>query len=187
MKLSGIIFLFLAILSINGLAQQTVAQRQPASEKAIPKAVVSVFAEQYPKARVMGWYATHITYWMNDYSSNWYTGWYGQRNVVVYSFEKPTYFEVEFTLLPGEVSRAIYNSYGYWYETRTQIKGLTLDIMNALKVSKYHDWKLSPVMEKLESPMWPVEIYRFNMTKGLKSKILRMDGKGNLVQVKEVR
>ena len=41
-------------------------------------------------------------------------------------------------------------------------------------------------MEKLESPAWPVEIYRFQMSKGMKSQIIRMDADGNLIQVKEL-
>ena len=167
-------------------SQNVVAQRQLASEKSIPKIVLSTFKEQYPSVLLRGWYVTHLTYWQNDYSSDWYYGWYGQRTVVVYTYQKPNYYEVEFVNNPGELSRAIYNIYGYWYETRTQIKGLTMSIHNALKDSKYNGWKISKTMEKLESPMWPIEIYRFQVSKGLKSQILRMDAEGNIIQVKDL-
>jgi len=173
-------------LSINGYSQNVVAQRKPASEKAIPKIVLNIFKEQYPDVLVKEWYITHLTYWQNDYSSDWYYGWYGQRIVVVYTYEKPNYFEVEFIKNPGELSRAIYNIYGYWYETRTQINGLTMGIHDALKASKYSDWKISTTKEKLESPMWPVEIYRFQVSKGLKSSIIRMDAQGNFIQLKNI-
>ena len=154
--------------------------------KLIPKTVLDAFNQRYPDVLLRAWYVTHLTYWQNDYSSNWYTGWYHQRTVVVYHFQKPNYFEVEFVGDPGETSRAIYNIYGQWYETRTQIKSLTKDIYNVLKGSKYSDWQLSSTMEKIESSMWPVEIYRFHLSKGIKSHIVRMDAEGNLIQVKEL-
>ncbi|WP_256367551.1 MULTISPECIES: hypothetical protein [unclassified Lentimicrobium] len=40
--------------------------------------------------------------------------------------------------------------------------------------------------EKLESPAWPAEIYRFQVSKGLKSKIIRMDAEGHFIQVREL-
>ena len=181
-----LLFLFLVVSSLAGYSQNVVAQRQPASEKVIPPIVLYTFKQQYPDAFLQGWYVTHLTYWQNDYSSDWYNGWYGQRTVVIYTYQKPNYFEVEFINNPGELSRAIYNIYGYWYETRTQIKGLPLNIHNALKESKYNGWKISLVKEKLESPAWPVEIYRFQVSKGLKSQIIRMDGEGNFIQIKEL-
>jgi len=182
------ILLILCFFNIGNInAQNMVAQRQAANEKSIPKFVVQTFKEQYPDAFLKGWYVTHLTYWQNDYSSDWYYGWYPQRTVVVYTYEKPNYFEVEFIANPGELSRAIYNVYGYWYETRTQINGLTMDILEALKASKYNGWKIAATKEKLSSPDWPVEIYRFQVSKGLKSKIIRMDAKGNIIQVKELK
>ncbi len=179
-----VLFTFLSIA--NTYAQNVVAQRQPAGEKSIPKLVTSTFKQQYPNVLVRGWYVTHLIYWQNDYSSDWYTGWYGQRTVVIYTYEKPNYYEVEFINTPGELSRAIYNIYGYWYETRTQIHGLTMAIHESLKASKYNGWKISSTKEKLHSPAWPVEIYRFQVSKGLKAKIIRMDAEGNLIQVKEI-
>lgn len=186
LKLVAVLYVFFVLGVGDVFSQNVVAQRQPASEKSIPKMVTSTFKEQYPDVLLIGWYVTHLTYWQNDYSSDWYSGWYGQRTVVIYTYEKPNYYEVEFINNPGELSRAIYNVYGYWYETRTQIKGLTMPIIEALKTSKYNGWKISAIKEKLESPMWPVDIYRFQVSKGLKSEIIRMDAGGNIIQIKDI-
>ncbi len=172
--------------TFTGYAQNAVAQRQAASEKSIPKLVLNTFKEQYPSVLLHSWYVTHLTYWQNDYSSDWYYGWYGKRTVIIYTYEKPNYFEVEFSANPGELSRAIYNRSGYWYETRTKIKGLPMAILDTLKLSKYAGWKISNTKEMLLSPAWPVEIYRFQVYKGLQAKILRMDAEGNIIQVKEL-
>jgi hypothetical protein len=181
------LLIFLLIGStITVYAQNVVAQRQAASEKSIPMIVLSTFNEQYPDVFLKGWYVTHLTYWQNDYSSDWYYGWYAQRTVVIYTYEKPNYFEVEFMDNVGELSRAIYNKYGYWYETRTQIKGLTMGIHDALKASKYNGWKISQTKEKFASPMWTDEIYRFQVSKGLKAQIIRMDADGNIIQIKDL-
>lgn len=179
-----LVFIFSATLSVN--SQSVIAQRQAAGVKSIPKVVLSTFQEKYPDVLVRNWYVTHLTYWQNDYSSDWYNAWYGQRTVVIYTYEKPNFYEVEFIDNPGETSRAIYNIYGYWYETRTLIKGLSKGILEALKNSKYSAWKISPIMEKLESPAWPDPIYRFHVSKGLKSHIIRMDAEGNLIQNKNL-
>lgn len=179
-------FIFSTCLIFTGHSQTMVAQRKAAAEKSIPNVVLNTYKEQYPGALLKGWYVTHLIYWQNDYSSDWYSGWYGERSVVIYTYQKPNYFEVEFIYNPGELSRAIYNIYGYWYETRTQIKGLTRGIYDSLKVSQYNGWKISATMEKLESPMWPVEIYRFQVSKGIRAQILRMDANGNLIQAKEL-
>ncbi|BAX81755.1 hypothetical protein [Labilibaculum antarcticum] len=185
----AITFLLILLIgsSINGYSQNVVAQRLAVSERSIPKIVSNTFKKQYPDILLKGWYVTHLTYWQNDYSSDWYNGWYGQRTVVVYTYQKPNYFEVEFVNNPGELSRAIYNINGYWYETRTQIKGLTMGIHNALKESKFNAWKISTTKEKLESPAWPIEIYRFGVSKGLQSQIISIDAEGNFIQMKELK
>lgn len=182
----GLFAFFILGFAETVTAQDIAAQRLPAGVNAIPKFVTANFKTQYPNVLLKGWFVTHLTYWQNDYSSDWYNGWYGKRTIVVYPYEKPTYFEVEFMQNPGELSRAIYNIYGYWYETRTQIKGLTLGILEALQKSKYSDWKVSVVKEKLESPAWPFEIYRFQVSKGLRMQILRMDAEGHVIQVKDL-
>ena len=184
---SLLIYIILMVSTTSVYNQNPVALRQPASEKSIPKLVVETFKTQYPEIFSMkSWYVTHLTYWLNDYSSDWYFGWYNQRTVVIYTYEKPNYYEVEFSINPNEKSRAIYNRYGYWYETRTQIKGLPKGILDAIKATKYNGWKISSTMEILESPMWPDEIYRFHVSKGIKSRIIRMDAEGNPIQIKEL-
>lgn len=181
------ISLFVILFSTSQVVgQEKLAYRLPANERAVPKIVLEAFKSQYPLVQVKGWHITHLVYWENDYSSDWYAGWYPQRTIVVYTYEKPNYFEVEFMAQPGEVSRAIYNKYGYWYETRTMIKGMPMPIYDALQAAKYNNWKISVVKEKIESPAWPLEIYRFSASKGIRTQILRMDAKGNIVQAKYV-
>ncbi len=178
--------IFFVGLSTSLFAQNVVAQRQPANVNLIPKIVKNTFKEQYPNVLLKGWYVTHLVYWQNDYSSDWYSNWYGPRKVVVYTYQKPNYFEVEFMDQPGELSRAIYNSYGYWYETRTRINGLTMGIYDALKASDYNSWRITKPMEKLVSPMSPIEIFRFQVTRGMRAQILSMDAQGNIIQIKEL-
>jgi len=103
---------------------------------------------------------------------------------VVYSYSKPSYYEVEFVADASELSRAIYNLNGYWYETRSQLRGLPLPIIEALQASKYANWKISPMKERIEAPGWPVDVYRFKVSKGLQARILRMDDQGNFIQEK---
>ncbi|NNC94243.1 MAG: hypothetical protein HKN92_01695 [Chitinophagales bacterium] len=185
----GCLSLMLILTSILPVSSQTtVAQRVPASEKVIPPIVLHAFNKQYPNSLLKGWFVTHISYWQGDYSSGWYTDWYGPRSITIYRFEKPTYFEVEFinAANPGEISRAIYNVYGYWYETRSMIKGLPMKVIESLKNSDYGGWKISEFKERIESPGWPVDVYRFKVSKGLKSKIIRIDEQGNLVQARDI-
>jgi hypothetical protein len=181
-----IAFLFLFCLTSASFSQETTGYRQPASKKAIPQEVQSAFMSIYPDVLVKGWFVTHLVYWQNDYSSGWYSDWYGARTITVYTYQKPTYYEVEFEDQPGELSRAIFNVYGYWYETRTQIKGFPLDVKESLKNSEYGLWKISPIREKMESPAWPLPIYRFKVSKGLRAKIIRIDEKGTIIQLKEL-
>jgi hypothetical protein len=178
--------LLFALLS-NGSPILAQALRQPIPTKAVPILVMATFNDQYKGALVQSWYATHLTYWVNDISSSWYSDWYGPRQATVYVYEKPNYYEVQFTLEPGELSRAIYNRYGYWYETRTQIKGLPKTIQDSLQTSKYKDWKVSPLKETIKSDHWPELVYRFKVSKGLRSVVLRMNERGELVQRKIIK
>jgi hypothetical protein len=184
-RLIGLLLIYIST-NLTLSAQNIEAQRVFVNEKTVPKLILSTFKNQYHDILLKGWYVTHLNYWQNDYSSDWYNGWYGQRTIIIYPYQKPNYYEVEFIDNPGELSRAIYNIHGYWYETRTQIKGLTPGIIETLKASKYDGWKISSTKEKLVTPAWPDEIYRFQVSKGLKSEIIRMDAKGTLIQVKEL-
>mgnify|MGYP003682314793 CR=1 FL=1 len=178
-------FLLFLLISFSTIGHSQVnGLRQAASEKAIPMLVSSTFKAQYPNVLIKGWYVTHLVYWQNDISAGWYNDWYGVRSYPIYRYEKPSYYEVEFSDSPGELSRAIYNLYGYWFETRTQIKGFPKEVFEALNNSEYKAWKVSYLKEKLESPAWPNPIYRFKVSKGLKAKILRIDSKGTLIQAK---
>lgn len=172
--------------SLTLSAQTMQAQRLRANPSAIPKAVQQVFQEQYPDVLVKGWFVTHITYWHNDMSAGWYTDWYGTRTVVVQTYEKPNYFEVEFMGDEGGLSRSIYNKFGYWYETRTQLRGLPLVALEALKATKYAEWKRSPFVEKIDAAGWNNTLYRFKVSRGLKSKIIRMNEHGEIIQEREL-
>ena len=182
------IHLLALLLVINHfvISQVVQEQRMPANSKVIPKIVLSTFNEQYPQVLVRGWYVTQISYWYNDISSGWYSDWYGQRTIVVYPVQQPNYFEVEFIGQPGELSRAIYNKFGHWYETRTQLKGLPIKVHESLKTSPYADWKRSSFVEKIELAEWPETIYRFQVRKGAKSRIIRMNPDGVIIQEKYI-
>ncbi|MCD4732303.1 MAG: hypothetical protein K8R74_16985 [Bacteroidales bacterium] len=184
LKLNLIIILLFLSSTLFAQGQEVIAYRQKINEKSLPAIVVETFKKQYHEVFLEGWYETHLVHWQNDLHSNWYDEWYIERTVVIYTYEKPNYYEVEFIYNPGEQSRAIYNIHGYWHETRTQINGLPMAIVEALKETKYKNWKLSIHMEKMESPMWPVAIYRFKVSKGIKSHIIRMDPEGNIIQAK---
>lgn len=178
--------IILLFITYNCYAQNNQGYRQPINIKAIPKIVTKTFSEQYPDVHLLGWYSTHITYWQNDYSSGWYNNWYGHRSIVVYKYEKPTYFEVEFIDDDGNDSRSIYDYTGYWVETRSKITELPNPILNTLTRSIYSVWHVSPLKERIESPRWST-IYRFNVYKGKKSRILRMDIEGNIIQAKYIK
>lgn len=184
-------FLTLALVVCSTLSfaqSDTFERRVPASAKAIPKVVFETFKEQYPNAKIDSWYVTHITYWQQDISSGWYRDWYGniRRDVVVMTYEKPNYFEVEFMDVYGSLSRAIYNRYGYWYETRAQLKGLPMACLETLATSKYKDWKRSRLTERIETAEWPDPVYRFSVSKGLRFQILRMSETGEIIQIKYI-
>ena len=181
-----LLLLFFAV-TLNGFSQNVTAHRKPVNKKTVPKQIINTFNNQYPTVLLLGWYSTHLSYWQEEYSSDWDNGWYGKRTVVVYTYLNPNYYEVEFIDEPGEISRAIYNLHGNWYETRTRIKGLPIDIQEAIKSSNYNGWKIQSTMEIIESPMWPGKIYRFNASKGLRSHTIRMDPEGNLIQVKKIK
>jgi len=179
------IFVFVAMVTFftNGsFAQEVIEYRKKINEKLLPAIVEDNFVKKYREVMLEGWYETHLIHWHNDLHAEWYDEWYIERTMVIYTYDKPNYYEVEFIEYPGEYSRAIYNLHGYWHETRTQIKGLPKPIVESLQQTEYKDWNLSQHMEKMESPAWPYAIYRFHVKKGLRSHILSMDPQGNIVQ-----
>lgn len=102
----------------------------------------------------------------------------------IYTYQENNFFEVEFTNTNGELSRAIYNRYGFWYETRSRLKGLPLAILEVLKTTKYAEWKRSPGTERIESHDRKGSVYRFHAYKGLRSRIVRIAENGEFVQEK---
>ena len=187
MRTTKIIFISFLLVCSNLYSQTEQAYRVPLPTKSVPPIVLNAFNKQYPDVMLKSWYVTHITYWYNDVSSSWYYNWYGPRTAVVYVYEVPNYFEVEFTDQPGELSRAIYNRFGYWHETRTQLKGLPSNIIESLNDTKYAEWKKSKLKEKIETPEWPEPIYRFRVSKGLKSVIIRMNHEREIIQKKYLK
>jgi hypothetical protein len=149
----------------------------------LPKNVRSEFNIRYPNAFVKMWYATNITYWYEDYGPSYYNGWYQPRTVVVYKFDQPSYYEVEF-LNQDENSRAIFNRYGIWFETRTRVYQLPDNIIEAIQNSEFSDWKLSDYKERIEAPGMLNSVYRMQVSKNHLSQIVRINENGNIVQIK---
>ncbi|MFC2107106.1 hypothetical protein ACFLRY_02100 [Bacteroidota bacterium] len=182
-KLTLITFLFFIML-FQGYSQSFMGFRKATTIKDIPKKVRTEFKKQYTDASVHKWYITHLTYWQNDMSSNWYTDWFGRTQKIDLTYDKPTYFEVEFTNKNKELSRAIYNMFGFWYETRSQVKELPENVKDALNKSKYNAWIVSKLKEKIESPGWPFDVYRFKVSKGSQYVIIKIDESGNIIQTR---
>ena len=181
-----LLILGLLVLTIwPAYAQNNVAFRKAVSERLVPADIKNKFNKQYPGVLVLSWYATHVSYWYDDYGPNWYADWYGPRKIVVYTFDKPAYYEVEFIPDPGEISRSIYNRYGNWFETRTEIQGLPPRISDALNQTQYRDWKWSQHKERIEAPGMKGSVYRLQVSQGRRSRIIRVDDDGDIVQVKE--
>lgn len=149
----------------------------------VPKEVRKNFNLRYPGSYVKMWYITSITYWYEDYGPSYYNGWYQPRTVVVYKFNEPANYEVEF-LHNDENSRAIFNRYGQWFETRTRIVVLPEVILNALKESKFASWKISEYKERIEAPGMIGSVYRMQISKDHLSHIIRIDDDGEIVQIK---
>ena len=178
------LLLLLVVANYHVAAQNTFLNN--VNESSIPKVVALSFNWQYPNILEHSWHATHISYWYNDFGDGWYNDWYGSRTEATYSYQQANYYEVIFTKNPGEVSRAIYNQYGYWYETRTLLKALPPMIVELLNKTKYATWKCSINKERIEATGWPETVYRFKVTKGIQSFIIRLDSKGSLTQERKI-
>lgn len=182
MKKTLLIFIFLlAAFSFNGQNSKTYRRLVDINE--LPKSVRSEFKIRYPTAFVKMWYTTSITYWYEDYGPTYYNGWYQPRTVVVYKFDQPSYYEVEF-FNQDENSRAIFNRYGNWFETRTHVNKLPDNIIEALQNSDFAGWKISDYKERIEAPGMVNSVYRMNVSKGHLSQIIRISENGKIIQIK---
>lgn len=169
-------------MSFYGQGQKSWRQVIPDSE--VPKKVREEFKKKYPSANVKMWFTTSITYWYQDYGPSYYSGWYSTRTVVVYNYSQPANFEVEF-YNKGENSRAIFNKYGVWFETRTQVSEFPGEVQTAINNSDYADWRWSDHKERIEAPGMVGAVYRMNVTQRHLSNIIRINDDGKIIQVKK--
>lgn len=173
--------LLTVVISFNG--QNVKTYRQMIEINNLPKNVRTEFKNRYPQAFVKMWYITSITYWYEDYGPSNYNGWYKSRMVVTYRFDQPSYYEVEF-LNQDENSRAIFNRYGNWFETRTKVYNLPENIVKALQESEFGTWTWSDYKERIEAPGMLSSVYRMHVSKGHLSQIIRINENGKIVQIK---
>ena len=173
----------LLIPAYSLLAQREMSYRIVLDDYQVPKEVRAGFKAMYPEIFMGIWYTSHITYWYEDYAQTWYGAWYPVREIVVHKFEKPAYYEVDFQQ-NGESSRAIFNRFGQWFETRTKIKSLPEEVTQGLKNSEFGDWLWSDHKEKIESLGMPGFIFRLQVTNRKSTYIIRLDQSGEIIQVK---
>ncbi len=179
-----ILSLFLVIMVTGYIySQGTKSTRQPVNNNEVPKNVKQEFKIRYPDAFVKMWFITHISYWYQDYGPTYYNGWYPKRTVYVYNFKEAPNYEVEF-LSNDENSRAIFNRYGAWFETRTRILYLPENIIEALEKSEFAHWNLSEFKERIEAPGMPGSVYRMQVSHKNRSEIIRINESGKIIQIK---
>lgn len=170
------------------MAQSPATYRQKVGDdQPVPSAVESKFKSQYEGALAATWYVTDLAYWYLDFGSNWYGLWYGPKMLDIYTYDTPPYYEVEFVKKTAESARAVYNQYGAWYETRTQIRELPEAISEALKNGKYGEWKISEHKEIVEQPGTDSQTYRLLVSKGGKKLILSLNEKGQITNTKQLQ
>jgi len=179
----SILFVILVLFTFSFLGQNSKSYRQMVDLKDVPKEVRNNFNLRYPGTFVKMWYVTSIIYWYEDYGPSYYSGWYKPRNVVVYKFDQPSYYEVEF-MLQDLNSRAIFNRYGQWFETRTRVITLPENIEKALQKSEFATWKISEYKERIEAPGMVNSVYRMQVSKEHLSQIIRISEEGKIVQIK---
>lgn len=182
MKKTILLLIFLSA-GLCFFGQNSRNYRQVVETNEVPKQVRNEFRTRYPQAFLKMWYVTNVSYWYEDYGPSYYNGWYQPRQVVVYRFDQPSYYEVEF-LHQDENARAIFNRYGVWFETRTQVYHLPEVVDKALKNSEYATWTLSDYKERIEIPGLSGSVYRMHVAKGHLSSILRLRDDGKIIQVK---
>ncbi len=182
MKKSILLIAFMFI-ALSFIGQNTVSYRQVIETNYVPKKVRTEFQFRYPQAFVKMWYITSISYWYEDYGPSYYNSWYKPRTVAVYNFAEPSNYEVEF-MNDGDHSRAIFNRYGVWFETRTKIVELPENIEDALMESDYASWRWSDYKERIEAPGMDGSVYRLNVSQKPLSNIIRLNDDGKIVQIK---
>ncbi len=174
---------FSLLLTISVFGQGSKSYRLPVEINDVPKNIRSEFKMRYPTAFVKMWYVTSVTYWYEDYGPEYYNGWYRPRTVVVYKFDQPANYEVAF-YLQDENSRALYNRYGVWFETRTSFVKLPENVRQALLASEFGTWTWSEYKERIEAPGMPGSVYRLQVSKNNQSHIIRLSDQGKIVQIK---
>lgn len=179
-KLLTIVVILFFAMCLN--AQNVKNYRTIVEINDVPKKLRSEFKLRYPNSYVKMWYVTNIAYWYNDYGQI-YNNWYRERTVVVYKFDQPSNYEVEF-YNNDENSRAIYNRYGVWFETRTEVFQLPDNIKQSLQNSKYADWKISDYKERIEIPGLEGSVYRMSVSNKNNFIIIRINDDGKLIQIK---
>ena len=182
MKKAFLIFLCIFVTA-SFYGQNTKNVRQVTETNNVPQKVRTEFKTRYPDAFVKMWYITSISYWYQDYGSANYNAWYQPRTVVVYNFNEPANYEVEF-INGYENSRAIFNRYGAWFETRTKVIELPGKVLKALEDSEYSTWKWSDYKERLEAPGMPGSVYRLQVSEQQLSQIIRINDTGKIIQIK---
>ena len=165
------------------IAQGEISYRILIDDQQVPKEVRMNFRKHYPESIMSLWYTSHITYWYEDYAPGWYGEWYPTRRINVHKFERPAYYEVDFQI-DGEPSRAIFSRYGLWIETRTKIKNLPEAVILSLEKSEYGDWLWSDHKERINIPGMPEPIYRLQVSNRKFSYVVRLNGSGEIIQVK---
>lgn len=164
-------------------AQGESTYRKRVDDQYVPKEVRTSFKKMYPNVFFSLWYTSHSVYWYEDYAPGWYGNWYPIRQVTVIKLEKPAYYEVDFQY-QGNATRAMYNRYGQWFETRSRLTSLPPEVENGLKNSEYGDWLRSDHKEQIIVPGYNGVIYRLQVTNRKYSCILRLDEAGGIIQVK---
>lgn len=179
-----IIITAILFVSVWGLsAQQKATYRILLDDQQVPKVVRDSFNSRYPQTFMSLWYTSHITYWYEDYAQTWYSTWYPTRQTIVHKFEKPAYYEVDFNR-NGEKSRAIFNRYGQWFETRTKINSLPDNAASSLRESEFGDWIWSDHKERIEVIGAQEPFYRLQVSNRKVFYILRLNESGEIIQVK---
>jgi hypothetical protein len=177
-----LLFLSLSFVAYS-YSQNEKSYRQMVEAVDVPQKVRAEFKRRYPSSFVKMWYVTNITYWYQDYGPSYYSNWYKQRTVVVYKFNEAANYEVEFAN-DYEDSRAIFNRYGVWFETRTKVYHLPVEVKKSLEATEYAAWNWSDYKERIEAPGMPGSVYRLQVSKNQLSEIIRVSDDGKIVQVK---